>query len=316
VKAYLQCYKCKAELDTQWGRWIAKHPERERIRGYHICGLYSIYADLASIQDDYNNGVRLKELWRSKLGMPYTPADQRLTLDALRMCIDDQLLMHPVPHSYMGVDQKGDELHIVIRNREKFTGRPQIVGIFKVREFRELDYYMRLYDIDCCVIDGTPNQHPARNFASRFPGRVYLCYYNENQTGSDTTWTEPKETTASENREWKVTAARTEVIDAMVEEIQQREISFPKPVDSAAEKMDEFFRQHTQMARVTEEDDDGKLLRTFWKKLGADHYAHANTYSYMAMNRYGKGEVQAINVMPATAMRVLYSRNYEGGSRY
>ena len=316
-KAHLVCYKCKSDLNTQYGVWIPKHPERDRIQGYHICGLYSIYADLATIQDDYNEGRRLAELYRSKLGKPYTPADQRLTMESLEQCIDPNVEFNSrsTTPTYMGVDQKGNELHIVIRKREMFTNKPQIIYIGKVREFEELDYYMQVHNVSLCVIDGTPNQHSARHFAARNSGKVYLCYYSETQSG-DNSWTDPKLNAASENREWKVSVNRTEQLDGMVEQVLRKEVAFPNRNERSEAALKEFFFKHKQMARVSEEDDDGILKRTYWKKLGADHYAHANTYSYIAMNRYGAGTVKAMTLMPPSGARLLYSRNYEGNSQF
>ncbi|MGH7745274.1 MAG: phage terminase large subunit family protein [Candidatus Dormibacteria bacterium] len=309
----LVCRKCGGELDGQYGRWI---PEKriERVRGYHFCGLYSKFVDLADLMDEFNSGRRREEFFRSKLGLPWVSADQRITRDMVEACIG----AHPVgpnpkyAHSFMGVDQKGDELHIVIRNRDNITRRPFVLFIGKVGTFADLDFYMRAYDIDQCVIDGLPNQHSARDFAHRFPGRVFLCYYNAKQKGAYR-WLSPEASSADGPRDWQVTVDRTEAIDAMYEQITQREITLPQLPGEAARS--EFLEQMVNLARVNEEDPETGVKRAMWKKLGAEHYAHAMSYSAIAASRYS-GPAQSVNIRSPYMARTDYSRRYEQGSRF
>ena len=50
-------------------------------------------------------------------------------------------------------------------------------------DFLELDILMEQFHIRLCVIDGLPETHATRDFASRHPRRIFLCFFNENQRG-------------------------------------------------------------------------------------------------------------------------------------
>ena len=313
VTAYLICRKCASKLDTQFGTWVAEAPKVQRIRGYHLCGLYSVYADLPGWLDSYHGGRKREEFMRSKLGLPWVSADQRVTEDVVLRCVDGHEMGPAIPHSFMGVDQKGDLLHIVIRARHKITKRPTILYIGTVTKFADLDALIRIYDVDMCVIDGLPNQHSARDFSMRFPGRVHLCYYNDSQKGAYR-WTEPRafdESTAPSD--YQVIVNRTEALDDCIEEITHREITLPKINDDVTNA---FVRHHCNIARINEIDDDGGVKAAVWKRLGEDHFCHANSYSAIAQSKYDSGPVQAVVVNPPTMSRIQYSRKYESRSRY
>jgi hypothetical protein len=308
TEAYLQCYKCLTKLEPGYGKWIAKHPEVNRIRGYHICGLYSTYMSLTDLLVEYRDGRRREEFFRSKLGLPWTSTEDRVTRSMVEACIDPDLEQHPDEHCYMGVDQRGSELHIVIRKRQKFATKSELLCITKVAKFDQLDFYVRRYDVDLCVIDALPNQHSARDFASRFPGRVYLNYYVESQK-ADYIWNDPKPYDVGD--EWNVKVNRTEAIDAMYEEIRRREISLPRDYPT------EFVDQMLNLGRKNQTDpDDGTILRAVYVRLGIDHYAHANCYSLIAQSRYGT-KASSIIVKPKSLSRVVgYARHFEMGSRF
>ena len=57
-----------------------------------------------------------------------------------------------------------------------------------LNNFGELDALMLSYDVRTCVIDGLPNTHSAKEFAGKFPGRVWLCYYANKGTKAEAVW--------------------------------------------------------------------------------------------------------------------------------
>lgn len=308
LKCVLVCKKCGGQLDPQYGVWVPKAPNINRFRGYHLCGLYSAFIDLSELMYDYEEGRKRAELYRSKLGIPYTDDEQRVTLKQVYACVDSYE-MHVDTHCYMGVDQKGDGLHITIRKPNKITRKSEIIEIAQVKTFDLLDTYMRRYDVDNCVIDGTPNQHSARDFAARFPGRVYLCYYSENQRG-DYLWHEPGPD--GDRDDWSVVVDRTEALDAMYEQIQRREVSLPIQTQIVTQ----FANQLTALARVNEINEDGSIKRAMWKRLGEDHYAHSASYSLIAQSRYGNNQPRAIMIQSPQMARIIKPRTRPGDHRF
>jgi hypothetical protein len=308
TKAILVCRKCDSELDKCYGFW---KPEKktERVRGYHLCGLYGGVADLSEMLYKYESGRGREEFMRSDLGIPWISSDMRVTADMVESCMDQgtDMAMIQGERSYMGVDQRGSELHIVIRQNDKITGRPRVLFVGKVATFFELDRYMREYDVNICVIDGLPNQHSARDFAKRFGGRVYLCYYVDTQKGSYK-WIRPGENTQDEFKDWAVNVNRTESLDAMYEEITRRDLILPRMPDDTRK---EFIEQVVAMAKVIDTDEDTGLQKAIWKKLGADHYAHANSYSAIAMSQFKGGGPKAITIGSSFQTRVANYRRFD-----
>jgi hypothetical protein len=296
TKCGLICRRCKRELDPQYGEWIAEKPSVERIRGYHICGLYSSFLDLSDMMYEFEGGRRRDEFMRSKLGLPWVSAEQRITRDMVQRCYSDYE-MHIDYHTFMGVDQKGDQLHLTIRKPNRISGKSEVILVGRVRTFDLLDDYMRRYDIDLCVIDGTPNQHSARDFSRRFPGRVYLCFYQDTQKG-EYAW---RESTTTTGLDYMVIVNRTEALDAMYEQIGRREVAFPRPTKD----VEELTEQLTNLARENVEDDDGTIKGAVWKRLGPDHFAHSLSYSLIAQSKYGTQTPSSIVVQSPIMARIL-----------
>jgi hypothetical protein len=136
---------------------------------------------------------------------------------------------------------------------------------------------------------------------------VYLCYYNDNQKGAYK-WERPKDDAHDEFKDWKVEVNRTEALDAMYEEITRRDLILPKMAD---ELRREFIEQTINMAKIHEEDEDTGVKKAIWKKLGEDHYAHANSYSAIAMSQFAGGGVSGFTVGNILTARTLDYRLYD-----
>jgi hypothetical protein len=305
LTAILVCRSCGGQLDSQHGVWIAEKPDRKRIRGYHLCGLYSYFADLPGILDEYASGRKREEFFRSKLGLPWVATDQRVTRDLIESCMTGGEQGPSMPHCFMGVDQKGDALHVVVRNYDKITRRPTVMLATKVKKFNELSSIMARYDVDLCVIDALPNQHSARDFSEAHAGRVFLCYYNDNQK-NDFKWTTPGEGTTG--GDYQVVVNRTEALDAMYEELFHRDVVLPKFDEEAMRQ--EFITNLMGLARVNEIDEDKGITGAIWKKLGEDHFAHAMCYSYIASSRFGSPIKSVVTFGKQGTATVRSFRNY------
>jgi hypothetical protein len=304
----LICQRCKRELDPQYGEWVADAPTLGAfIHSYHICGLYSSYLDLSRMMYEYDTGRGRDEFMRSKLGMPWVSNDQRCTLEMIQACYGDYE-MHLDLHTFMGVDQKGDELHITIRRPNRLLGKSETIFIGKVETFGLLDDFMRRYDVNLCVIDGTPNQHSARDFSRRFPGRVYLCFYQDSQKG-EYAW---RETATNAGVDYMVIVNRTEALDAMYEQIGRREVAFPKPTKDVVE----LSEQLTNMARENVKDDEGTIKGAVWKRLGPDHYAHSLSYSLIAESKYGSQTPSSVLLQSPVMSRIISPNRRAIAGRY
>ena len=90
---------------------------------------------------------------------------------------------------------------------------------------RKLETLMKDFNVYRCVIDGMPETDKARAFAKKFPGRVYLNFYNEHQKGSYK-WNE-EDLTVSSNRTESLDASQKQILGVAGEPPNPQRSSFP-----------------------------------------------------------------------------------------
>lgn len=317
--AYLGCKECTAPLDTQVGRWIAHAPQNTRIRGYHLSQLYSsIVSQRGSAQDiiltDWNNARYIEDFWNSRIGFPYEDATTALTREMLNVCDGDYDSPPYAVGCTMGVDQ-GKKLHVVVSDHSKPPLRKVVfVGVLDGGgQFSELDALMKRYDIRTCVIDALPNQHDAKAFAARYPGRVYRCFY-QGMKGKQV-WNDD---------EYQVNVDRTLELDASVLSYARQMVRIPRMPITQDEGQDGFKSQMCNMARTPEKDENGDITGYKWVKRGADHFRHADNYDQIAASRRGRAiqeiikDISSSKPRQATTMHgstVSSNRSSGSGSR-
>lgn len=265
----LACFKCGKELDKSCGEWVAKYPSNKNIRGYQYTQLFAANVTPLEILTKYRkakvNG-KLQNFYNLTLGLAYVSAKDRLTVEQVLSLRDEEFpenFFQLDGNCYMGVDQ-GKDLHIVFKKRvrEKILTYP-VVEV----EYKELNKYMKY--VTRCVIDALPETRNAKNFAGKFPGKVYLNYYNINQKESYK-WNDEK-MTVEENR--------TESLDASHSLIADGDVVLPF-TDSA----EEYAEHCHNTAKKLYEDDETGSRRYVWLKLGPDHFRHADNYATIAMS--------------------------------
>ena len=191
------CPRCKREnLDPQKGHYVAHGPEDGRPRSWTFSQMVSSFQTAADILRKYDTmvlqGRNVREFFNAVLGTTYVDRKALLlTLDQLTEeygTVDRALSWATKtdsrpPNCGMGIDQRGGELHIVIKRREGNKNRTVHVEVAQDIDdwdpWRKADALMREYDIDVCVCDKLPQVNEAMRFAKRFEGRVFLSVYSD-----------------------------------------------------------------------------------------------------------------------------------------
>ncbi len=267
------CMRCSSKLNPSLGEWIAKHPSITDKRGYHYSQLFSHFVDPGDILHQYRTTNNLADFYNLKIGIPYVEAENRLTVqEVLALCGSEGIGSqdNDLYGTYsMGVDQ-GKDLHVVIGKR-KSNDPCQIIHLGIYRDWEELDPLMRNFNVSRCGVDALPEIRNARDFATRFPGKVYLNYYNEHQKGNYA-WNE---------KELIVTCNRTESLDASHHAISIRSVVLPRENEIVR-----LFANHLHnVAKKLEEDEESGSKRYVYVKLGPDHFRHAFNYQQIAQDR-------------------------------
>lgn len=194
-------YTCRAGHvidDPQVGEWVAENPEADppvdtsipkkfrplRIRSIHFPQFLSPTIAPGEIFDAYRYAESMKNFYNRKLGKPYTdPSQVPVTLEHLHACeaagiaAGLQWKKSAPGGTFMGIDQMGNHNVHVIKERMP-DGRQATIHLemtFSADPFERSSELMRLYNIQCCVVEINPNYNDAKKFANRHPGRVFIC---------------------------------------------------------------------------------------------------------------------------------------------
>jgi hypothetical protein len=271
-RAIRLCQRCRdAEIHPRDGHWTALYPDRgDDMVGWRISQLNSIYVEPAKILKlflDPPNG-NISEIYNSKLAQAHIAAENRLTVgEVLSLCDSTRsMATEDSGPCYLGADV-GSLIHCVI-GKKNWHGKPEIIHIASFPDWNHLDSLMKRFNVSRAVIDALPETRLAREFARRHKGKVYCCFYNQNQKGAYG-WNE---------RELTVTANRTEALDASHNEINQGLITLPAESDTVRG----FAIQLANVARVLQTDPETGSSRYVYIQTGPDHFRHAQSYEAMA----------------------------------
>lgn len=271
------CKKCKKEIDLDGkAQWVAKYPSRKKKRGYHISNLFSKFARPIDILDAYEKIMagelyKLETFWRLVIGKAYTSGQNKLSKEDILKCERAQLTLGLRDKLFVGVDQ-GNHLHAVTTKKLK-DGKVGLMELMVYKDFDELDKIMKDKHTMRMVIDALPETREAKRLAFKYPGRVYLNYYNEHQKGSY------KWKVDEEKNEYTVSVNRTESLDASTSIIRSGNLVISKSIDEKT--LDIFAEQCANLARKKETKDDGSQ-RYVYVRLGPDHFRHAFNYGEIA----------------------------------
>jgi hypothetical protein len=266
------CPKCGEELDVEQGEWVADFPDR-KTHGYRISQLFSPKVDPGEILEEYRRTRFPERFYNLKIGIAWADTQNRMTAaEVLANCGDHGLLERSRERCTMGVDT-GTDLHVVVsRSVGDTKGRKrEVIYIGTRQSYADLDELMSRYNVRNCVIDALPEIHATREFARRFPGRVYVNYFVESQRGSYA-WDRP-ERIVRENR--------TEALDASRKVVRDGRIVFPR----AGRLMEEFADHMAADVKQLNEDEATGAKAFRYVRTATDHYSLAFTYDCIAWSR-------------------------------
>ncbi len=266
----LICKKCREEI-IPWeceAEWRAENPD-SKVRGYFISQLYSPRLNISKLIKESKKTAEweVQQFYNQNLGIAYEPKGAKLTEADFDAAKRDYLIPLRGTEGFMGVDV-GKVLHCIIRDRKR------VLLIKDLKDFEELDTYMRDYNVKVSVVDALPETREAQKFANRFKGRVYLCYYSGLKEVKEGEWfkKEPQ----------KVNTDRTLSLDMSTDEIKKQELEFPKNLNDYTE-----FKEHCKnLVRVIKKVEGNVKAEYF--QTGPDHYRHALNYARIAKGIFEK----------------------------
>ncbi len=289
LDSYYVCRECGAKLPHEAkpefladAIWVPQYPGRIT-RGFHINQMYSytVTPGQLAIQrlKALNDEVEEQEFYNSKLGLPHIVKGSRVDTTMIESAKGDYRNGTPsggTGFRTCGIDV-GNWLHIVVQDWKfdssvKSTdinaqARSRLLYADKVETFDEIPEILEYFKVRKTVIDANPARRAALSLARRFPGFIYLCFYIKNMSGRDI---------SVNDEEFRVSVDRTTWLDTSLARYKHNSIVIPYDLPQ------EFSDHITALVKVPLKDNDGERFYKY-ENTRADHYAHAQNYSEIAL---------------------------------
>lgn len=292
------CPSCKGTLDRFGpGRWIARRPEVTTLRGYHVPALCfpAVSLEELGLSAISKDPTVLTEFYRSDLGLPYTAAGSRVTVEMLLKLFAEldggELPATQWTRVTMGVDV-GAEFHYRV-DATGADGRRYCLAMGDVESWERVGVLMDQYSVRSCVVDAQPEHHGAKAFCERFKGRAKRAFYPKMsgqlfRVAQASALPKGRMQKRAEKQLGKtggddiepdvVNINRTMAMDAVFAEIAAGEILMPESIV----RIEDVQKHLCAPVRVVTKDDNGQEMAT-WQHTTPDHLFHASVYSMIAL---------------------------------
>lgn len=257
------------------GRWVARHPGRRTV-GFQVSRLMVPTADYEAVvrESKLTKDYEIQTFWRSTLGLPFDPAEGRLSKEALAAAISagGNYAIGPWDSGYtgerlvtMGVDvASARDLNVRISEHLGRTLK-RALWVGTVKSFDDLAIMMQAWRVQLAVLDGSPDGRLSRGFCERFPGRAFWISWGDNQI----------ELMKIDEVDRHVSMRRTELISATLDLVRAQKNWLPV-------NLPEEYVKHMRSAVLMKEEDDKGRVKVFYAKQGPDDYMQAESYDTAA----------------------------------
>lgn len=306
--------------DTQQGEWIPENPDAWIVSA-HFHQMLSPTITASEIMQKYTTSTDKKNFFNRVLGKPYLdPTQIPVTLEHMARCVEHGKAAgvrwkRGAKGAFMGIDQMGAYNFVIIKERLP-DGRQAVIHVeevYSLDPFGRCDELMAAYGIAVCVVEVNPNFNDAQRFATRHPGRVFLCNGFGSLADDMVKWGDAPSQDVSERRTddeyrtrytvkadqfrcMQASLARFTALDPLTKEPRPNCL-WPDPKELAQEVIDNgvksiqspasrAFVHFTKTALVSEKDDDTNSYRRVVRKVGCDpHASYANQLCDVAWAR-------------------------------
>lgn len=286
--------RCRGLIDRMHGRWVAKFPDVKNIRGYYIPQMIAPWITATMLmQKKIEHG--LIQLWTNYcLGLPAMGESQLVSeLDLEQSCAGYNLL-HRRTKDWDTISAGIDWGHLnwcTIRARNVHNSRFYVIGLKVIEDdsstplgsAKRMESYLAPFEPDIIVADAgygkDRNAYLKRKFDPLDIGKFWACTYNPSARHSRTfapSWSDPTN--------YRVLVDRTLMLKRTAQSIREREIGLPT-LDSVEARL---YGKHWRALVPLTVEEDGELYEEI-KSSGDDHLAHADSYSFLGVDRLTRG---------------------------
>ncbi len=181
IRWYFGCSNCDKELDRREGIWVVKYPNRTRMHGYAVPQTIvpMISADeLKRKEEEARKHGRLKKFINFNLGEAHSEGKTLITKELIQARMRIFTNAYDTERWFLGVDQ-GDLKHWVLCRM--YEDKRLVVRMGICAAWETIEEVITTFNPKVTVIDALPNKDSAKEVRDKFPGRVFLIYYKDNQ---------------------------------------------------------------------------------------------------------------------------------------
>lgn len=298
---------CRKPLDRRVGEWVAKHPDRKTIRGYHISQLMAVWISATTLMQKKLE-YRFFQPWANYcLGITAKGDNMMLTeLDFAR--IVGRGPRFPQGYSRVETGRTRDWTHISVGidwghqnwctvfgiNAHNERTYLLDIGIFEddykdpLLSVRRIEQFLVPWAPDAIVADGgygkDRNAYLIKKFGQEtgMPAEVYACWYNPSTRASRTfqpVW-----------GDCRVLVDRTMTLKTVARSIKEGEFGIPSLEDIRVQLL---MKHWTSLSTLLHEEEDiGTGTKTMVEEIaaigGEDHLAHSTCYGLLGLERVAK----------------------------
>jgi len=272
------CPHCSELTQTNGvpGEWRLVSKGKKQRYGYSISKLFVGHANLGELLDNFEDAHNIAEFYNSDLGLPYSPANSRLSRANLvdSAIGEEKCAIGSKEPTIAGIDV-GKKCHYLIAKPTE-TNQLNVIA-YGTCSFDELSGLLRRFCVDTLVIDLRPEEQSVKTLISGHR-RWYASDYNA--SGSIDWWEVVRADSGKAGSIKVIKNHRTQTCDALIENIAiKKQFIFPQVV-----KHDNtFIKQMCAMQRMTKtENDTGEIKAFYGNGNRPDHYFHAGAFLYLA----------------------------------
>lgn len=291
TRSYI-CSICKLSLtdsSRRCGKW--KATSSGIFSGYHISQLMCTWISADKIVTDFETKDK-QYFYNYVLGLPYAGSDDKIdSTTVLKNCVDE--VNDQDEPIIIGVDT-GLPIHYVIGNQQ---------GIFHYGTCKEasssydpydtIEGFLKRWKKSIVISDQGGDLIGIRKLQAKYPGRVFLCYYRRDTTGTIMIkWGQGDDY-------GKVTVDRNRMMQMIVEQLKElnriRFYGTREEYVELASHFDNIYREFAVSTNNIGKDDPTLYKNQFiWKRMGPDHFVHAMLYCLVGIDKYGQSKATIV----------------------
>lgn len=303
VEGQYACKRCRrlvSDTERANGRWINQDgqvwdgslSEKYEFSGWHVSQLMLWNKSAKDILKSFNDPQKDQQyFYNYVLGLPFIGSDDKIEPSVvLRNCVDE--VNQQEGRTVIGMDT-GHGIHYVLMNKQGIFYYDYETEITASKTpYHTIEELLKRFPRSIVVSDQGGDLIGVRQLQAKYPGRVFLCFYNKDKKSDEIVrWGE-------NDRYGEVHVDRNRFITLMVE--QMRDIGRFR-IQGTKEEWQDYASHwgYIYREKVEVKDTKGKDNRALygneyvWKRNGPDHWMHATAYALVGLQRYG-GELAKI----------------------